>query len=78
MLGMDDIMFLFILCKFWYIPPWLGDGCMFDRKVIMMYKFMFLLKTIFLQTLPTVRGSLDSTTKQRIQHALRGSITLCP
>jgi len=59
MLGMNDVMCLFFICKllvyphlvgwmsqFWYIPTWLGDGCMYKSLVIgrsfIMYKVMFL------------------------------------
>jgi hypothetical protein len=43
--GMNDVMYLVVICKFlmyphlvgWMIPTWLGDGCMYesfgDRKV---------------------------------------------
>ena len=79
--GMNDVMCLFVMCKlliyphlvgwmsqFWYIPTWLGDGCMYESLVIgrsfMMYRVMFFLKNIFLQTLLTVRESMNNTLQQ--------------
>ena len=67
--GMDDVIFLFYhvgwMSQFWYIPTWLGDGCMYESLVIgrsfMIYRVMFLLVEHLLQTLPIVRGSMDNT-----------------
>ena len=60
MLGMNDVMYLVVI--FWYIPTWLGYGCMYEYLVLgrsrMMYRVMFLQNTFF-HTLLIDRGSIS-------------------
>ena len=78
------------MSQIWYIPTWLGDGCMYESLVIgrsfVMYVVMLFFWTSFCRLLLCSRGAWNQSWElnqptsayQRIQHAFRGSMTLCP
>ena len=83
MLGMNDVIYLVVICKFLMYPLLVGsmDVCIEsfgDRKVPYDVQVLVLLKNIFCRSCLQSGGACFSTAKQRDQHVLRGSTALCP
>ena len=65
--------------NFWYIHTLMGDGCMYESLVIGRSSHVLLVKHIFADlTYSQGEHEQHTSTEQRLQHVLRGSITLFP